>query len=310
VRDAYAWARDVGFARVHDTREATLSPSRLRIARTALWARNIGGLMVLFVMFQLWGTGIGQARSQASLRSSFARSIAANQRTESADGGDGSATPAARNGAGVARIKIPAIGVDQVVVQGTDVGDLRKGPGHYLNTPLPGEPGNAAIAGHRTTFGAPFSRLDDLRPGDAITVVSNRGTFGYTVDKKSVVTPSQDGVLRNLGDDRLTLTTCTPKYSAAKRLVVVARLTTPAVTASARVPDDPVATPHPNQGGDRSAWIPTILWGAMFGLVAVGTHRLVANWHRAPALAIGIPFAFVFLFECFQSLNLLLPANF
>jgi len=310
LRQAVTWARHIGFARVHDTREAALSPARRRIARGALWARNIGALMVAFVIFQLWGTGLGQARSQDSLRASFTKAVAATQRTGAADGTGGPSRASPQNGTAVARIKIPAIGVNQVVVEGTDVGDLRKGPGHYLNTPLPGEPGNAAIAGHRTTFGAPFSRLDDLRPGDPITVTTTKGTFVYNVDTSAVVTPSQDSVLRNGGDDRLTLTTCTPKYSAAKRLVVVARLSTPAALASARTTDPQAAAPHPNQGGDRWAWFPTILWGSLLALVAIGTRRLAVNWHRAPALVVGISFGFVFLFECFQSLNLLLPANF
>ncbi len=124
------------------------------------------------------------------------------------------------------------------------------------------------------------------------------------------VKPSQDGVLRNQGDNRLTLTTCTPKYSAARRLVVVATLSTAPVASPVGGADAAGVAPHPNQGGDRSAWIPTILWGALAELVVIATGRLAANWSRWAALAIGTPFALVFLFECSQSVNLIVPANF
>ena len=76
---------------------------------------------------------------------------------------------------------IPAIGVDKIVVEGVSLADLKKGPGHYPETPLPGQEGNAAIAGHRTTYGAPFNRLDELEPGDEITVTTVQGEFTYEV---------------------------------------------------------------------------------------------------------------------------------
>src|SRR5262249_22686755 len=100
------------------------------------------------------------------------------------------------NGDAVGRITIPKIGVDQIVVEGVDVGELRPGPGHYPGTPLPGQEGNAAIAGHRTTYGAPFGDLDQLTTGDVITVQTVQGTFDYTVNQDPfAVDPSDRDVL-------------------------------------------------------------------------------------------------------------------
>lgn len=127
-------------------------------------------------------------------------------------------------GEAVARIEIPAIGVDQIVVEGVDPESMRRGPGHYPHTPLPGESGNAAIAGHRTTYGAPFHRLDELELGDEILVTTLRGRFRYTMIDLQVVEPDDVTMLDDHGDDRLTLTTTNPKYSVAERLVVSARL--------------------------------------------------------------------------------------
>jgi sortase A len=122
------------------------------------------------------------------------------------------------------RIQIPKIAANFVIVQGTDAGDLREGPGHYVNTPLPGEPGTVAIAGHRTTFLAPFRDIDELKPSDPIQVQMPYGDFTYLVQRTRIVDPSATWVMRKIGYDRLVLTACHPLYSAAQRIVVTARL--------------------------------------------------------------------------------------
>ena len=123
----------------------------------------------------------------------------------------------------VGRIRIPEIDVSKVVVEGTDGGSLRKGPGHYPETPLPGIRGTVAIAGHRTTYGAPFRDLDKLERGDSITLEMPYGRFEYRVEKEQIVDPSATWVTRRVGYDRLVLTACHPKYSAAQRIVIFAR---------------------------------------------------------------------------------------
>jgi sortase A len=127
-------------------------------------------------------------------------------------------------GDAMGRILMPAIGVDDVFVQGTDAGDLSKGPGHYPATPLPGERGTVAIAGHRTTYGAPFRHIDGLHPGDRIELRMPYGRFTYRVERTKIVPPTDLSVIDRVDHDRLVLSACHPLYSAAKRIIVFARL--------------------------------------------------------------------------------------
>jgi sortase A len=122
------------------------------------------------------------------------------------------------------RIEIPKIGVSDVFVQGTGTSDLRKGPGHYPSTPFPGQHGTVAIAGHRTTYGAPFHDVDDLKPGDRIELAMPYGRFEYRVERTRIVAPTALWVTDRVGYDRLVLSACHPLYSAAQRIVVFARL--------------------------------------------------------------------------------------
>ena len=125
------------------------------------------------------------------------------------------------------RIKIPAIGVDTVVVEGTSASALRAGAGHYPSTPLPCENGNVAIAGHRTTYGKPFNQLDRLKAGDVVILETPIGSCTYEITVEPTVTlPTDLSIVANdLTRQMLTLTTCHPKGSAARRLYVKAELT-------------------------------------------------------------------------------------
>ena len=234
-----------------------------------------GVVVVLFAGYQLWGTGIQEARAQSGLRADFEDQLAfAESRlgdlvpdatvTEpdveeveevmpDADVVPPAASPTAldldllallfpETGDAVARIEIPAIDVDKVVVRGVNVADLRKGPGLYPSTELPGNIGNAAIAGHRTTYGAPFNRIDDLAPGDEIVVSTVQGRFVYRVmdaadafegrdgdlvgtgPGHAIVRPDDTWVLGDFDDSRLTLTACHPEFSARQRIIVAAEL--------------------------------------------------------------------------------------
>lgn len=127
-------------------------------------------------------------------------------------------------GDSIGRIELPSLGRDYYVIEGTRTGDLRKGPGHYADSPLPGERGTVAIAGHRTTFGAPFRKIDKLRKGDPIRLQMPYGRFTYRVEKIRIVEPSDVSVKRPVSYDRLVLTACHPLYSAARRVVALARL--------------------------------------------------------------------------------------
>jgi sortase A len=131
----------------------------------------------------------------------------------------------AKDGDGVGRIRIPRIGANYVVVDGTKADDLRKGPGLYEQTPFPGAGGTTAIAGHRTTYGAPFRKVDQLKKGNRIIVTMPYGRFTYTVERLQIVAPTALWVINRVSYDRLVLSACHPLYSAAKRIIVFARLT-------------------------------------------------------------------------------------
>jgi sortase A len=138
-----------------------------------------------------------------------------------------------RDGDAVAELRIPRLGVRAIVVRGTAPGDLREGPGLLDGTPLPGEHGTTAIAGHRTTYGAPFRHLDALRHGDAIALRLPYGSFRYAVQETRIVDPGDLSVLRRVRHDRLVLSACHPLFSAARRIVVLARLVAVGQSASA-----------------------------------------------------------------------------
>jgi sortase A len=134
---------------------------------------------------------------------------------------------AARAGTGdpIGRILAPAMdGLDMVVVQGTDETSLQKGPGHYPETPFPGQGGTVAIAGHRTTYLAPFRHIDSMAPGDRIVLEMPYGRFDYRVQKTAIVDPGDVGIVREVGYERLVLSACHPLYSAEHRYIVFARL--------------------------------------------------------------------------------------
>ena len=129
-----------------------------------------------------------------------------------------------RDGDAIAELRIARIGLRAMVVRGTASDDLREGPGLLDGTPLPGEHGTTAIAGHRTTYGAPFRHLDALRRGDTIGLRLPYGSFRYAVEATRIVDPGDLSVLRRVNHDRLVLSACHPLFSAARRIVVLARL--------------------------------------------------------------------------------------
>ncbi|GIK78194.1 MAG: hypothetical protein BroJett022_18840 [Actinomycetes bacterium] len=124
----------------------------------------------------------------------------------------------------IGRIRIPAIDADYVVIQGTEEADLELGPGHYPDTAIPGQGRTVAIAGHRTTYGAPFNRIDRVDVGDPIALEMPYGRFTYEVTSTRIVDPADTGIVRDIGRERLVLTSCHPLYSAAQRYAVFADL--------------------------------------------------------------------------------------
>lgn len=308
-----------------------------------------GILLLLFVAYQLWGTGLHTDRAQDSLGRAFrTQQEALGLATEPAptttlpsEGAAGTTTtappvtapadlPPLAPGDVVGNISIPQIGADFYIVEGTDLRWLQEGPGHFTNTPLPGQPGNSAIAGHRTTYKAPFNRIDELVPGDLITVTTLQGTFTYEVLPQDpgnggdpighyIVGPSQVEILDDKGDNRLTLMACHPKYSAAQRIVVEAKLVSP--------PAPPTPLPTVSDGGADAAAPTTLpgdlvggndsarLWAVLFSTAAIAVWvgawyvgRRQRDWRwRGVAYVVAFPFFAVLLFFAFDFINQLLP---
>jgi sortase A len=167
--------------------------------------------------WELWGTGFTTQRLQAQLRQGF------EPRINTLPLKDPTANKVRVPGHAVAILRIPRIHLNMVVVEGTDTESLKKGPGHYTGTAYPWQDhGRVAIAGHRTTYLHPFYYLNEMKPGDAIILATEYGTFRYLVTKVIIIVPSDAWVLNQTDRPTLVLTTCNPRYSAAQRLVVVA----------------------------------------------------------------------------------------
>ena len=173
--------------------------------------------------------------SEADLRAVGGRDV-----EEKVEGLAGLFAKQVTTGQGIGRINIPSIDLDIVVVQGTDTASLQKGPGHYEYTAFPGQGKTIAIAGHRTTYLAPFRHINEISDGDEITLEMPYGTFIYEVEKHEIVDPEQTEIVDDVGYERLVLTACHPLYSAAQRWAVFAKLEDVSLfAASDRVWQDP-----------------------------------------------------------------------
>ena len=202
----------------------------------------LGGLTLLFVAYQLWGTGVLTDRYQSDLEDDFSELIdVVENTTTSATDPETSESDESKyaellwrpEGQAMAQLVIPKMGLTATVVSGVSSESLRRGPGHFPDTPMPGMPGNSAIAGHRTTWGAPFGSIEKLEPGDEIKIQTIQGSFTYVVLEQNggrgnfIVSPNEFDVLDqnfNSSPNRLTLVSCHPKLTARNRIIVVAEL--------------------------------------------------------------------------------------
>jgi sortase A len=200
-----------------------------RLLRGAGWTFiGMGSFVLYFLVYQLVGTNAVTSRGQADLRGELQREWSASPSRPSAGSDPRRAVPRRPSlGKGMAVLDIPKIQLEnKIVVEGVGREELRKGPGHVPSTVMPGELGTFGISGHRTTYGAPFYRLNQLAKGDTITVVTRNAIYTYTVTRTAIVKPTDVQVLDNVrGPDgkpkaTITITTCHPRYSARQRLVV------------------------------------------------------------------------------------------
>lgn len=309
---------------------------------------TLGLLILMFVAYQLWGTGIYEAQAQSDLQSQFNKTVQHANATSTSSTSSVTSVPATPNvstttvappptppsGGAVAHIVIPKIGADDFVVEGVGRSDLRKGPGHYPQTPMPGQVGNASIAGHRTTYGAPFNRLAELAVGDKIEITTLTGaTYQYSVTEQLIVKPTDTYVLLptpnpdfdpqhaagpgNWKDlPTLTLTTCNPEYSAAQRLVIKASLD------QAKTPDAPTPIPPPAKATTQKLTVdtgtegategvgPTILWLIIVAIAGALWFLAFRRWRHWYTWFLGaVPFL-VLLFFLYTHIEQLLPTNY
>jgi sortase A len=202
-----------------------------RLLRGTGWTFiGMGSFVLYFLVYQLVGTNAVTSRGQTDLRNELQREWTASAPAPKKD--PRKAVPKrVAPGKALAVMDIPRIELDnKVIVEGVSRDDLRKGPGHVPSTVLPGQPGTFGVSGHRTTYGAPFYRLNELGKGDTITVVTREAIYTYTITRTAIVRPTDTQVLDNvIGPDNkpkatITLTTCHPRYSARQRLIVFGNL--------------------------------------------------------------------------------------
>ena len=290
---------------------------RERLLSLASWVRNFGAIILLFVAWQLWGTAITQHHAENTLEHQFAAQVH-HAPVKAAPGF--TLTPATTSipdppqGTVMAHLQIPKISLDQYVVSGTAEADLAKGPGHYLGTAMPGQAGNVAIAGHRTTHGAPFNRLAELAIGDPIYLTTSSGqTLTYIVSAVPVaVSPSDVTVLNNFGDDRLTLTTCNPEYSAVQRLIVVAAYLPPGATHPVAIAKG-TGKSYKLAPAETSGWDTTLLPLVAIEVLALAGlglafRRLSRVYGRGGRWLILGPVWLALLLALFETLTNFLPA--
>ncbi|MFF3437878.1 class E sortase [Streptosporangium sp. NPDC002721] len=206
----------------------------MRAALRALGDLSVtaGLVVLLFCAYLLWGTGSYTAGQQALLR----RELLEQGIPQAGGAGNRRGEPVGpiRLGGAVAMLAIPRLGDDYryAIVEGVDQDRLRMGPGHYPGTAMPGKIGNFVLSGHRTTYAAPFNRIDELRRGDLIVIDAREARYTYRVTGKRVVDPTEIGVVapvpglpgREPTRALITLSTCHPEYSAAQRLIVSGEL--------------------------------------------------------------------------------------
>jgi sortase A len=278
-----------------------------------------GVLLLFFTAYLLWGTGVYTKHQQDRLE----KTLAANPTVSEKAVAEGKEIPPARPekvpslGAPLFAIKIPKIALDTVVVQGVGVEELKKGPGLFPDcdqvggdcvneAKYPGEKGNVAISGHRTTYGAPFFHLEELQKGDVVDFVSGPARYRYRVRSQEIVDPVQGfRVVEQHGKTELTLTTCNPRFSAAQRLIIHADYEGASRVAAAS-----------GKGGPAPRDVPVIpqdvlILAAIALAAALGSLALSRRYQRTAAyITVSLVGAVGLWVLAFPQIVQLMPANY
>jgi sortase A len=276
-------------------------PLSRRLTRVAgLVLTSVGVIVVLFLVYLLVVTRLTDTDSQ--------RRLLVKYRARIATGLPLPARVPLVKGAPVALLEVPKLGLSKVVTEGTDPDALKHGPGHYRTSSLPGQPGNAVLAGRRTTYGGAFRRVASLHRGDRIVVTTLQGRFTYKVVRTARVKPGEADVLSPTDDSRLTLITSDPAYTASGRRAVVARLDG---RPAARLQTTPAAVADDELGlsGDRGALALVVVWAELLIVTLVAAAFLYRRWARGPTYLLTTPVIVALLFLLFENFDRLLPAT-
>jgi sortase A len=276
-----------------EDRQPTVAVGRRQVVRAVGLGVTLLGVFLLGFAAYLYGlSSVQESRSQATLYKQLSNELG------NALAPVGPTTP----GAPVAILNIPSIGVhDLVVVEGTTSENLRLGPGHLRDTPLPGQGGTSMIYGRRTTFGAPFSRLAQLRPGDKITAITGQGTSSYTV----VALGSSHRLVENPATNQLILLTAASSTIPTYYLYVDANLTSTAQQSPGGLPD--IGPQETALSGDDNALVLTTLWAFALALVSVGATVAAARWSPWLTYLCAAPIVLAVLWNLYENLAALLP---
>jgi len=273
--------------------------ARRRAAATAGIVLLVMGLAIaLFMLYEFAYTNQLEHRSQRSLLSTFRQRLAIAQF-------DAPDAPVQSGPAAI--IRIPAIGLNQVVVEGSSPSDLKEGPGHLPSSPLPGEFGNSVILGHRLTYGSPFARLDQLQKGDTIDVLTGQGHFTYTVAGSQVVSPGQPDVIGPTADSRLTLITSTSAFGSDRRAVTATLKGNPIGVATR--PPAAAGVDEAGTSGDTAGLYLAVIWLIALGGGAYGAVHVYRSWPRPAAHLVTTPPLMMLLLLAYQNLDRFLPGT-
>lgn len=306
------------------------------------WRRIIGGIGITLIVsgllllgliaYQLWGTGIQTREAQRTLANEFNSLVASTSTTTTLPSTSTTepkeiVIPDPEEGDVIAYLSIEKMNLDVYVVEGVRYRDLKIGPGHYPTTPMIGTLGNAAVAGHRSTYDAPFGDIEKLEVGDKIEVQTTYGYFTYKVTGFEIVEPTKVEVIANPTPDvaTLTLTTCHPKFSSDKRYIVYSKLVkekSPPVKIKTESGDEPTVAPTNSEEAfaegwwhDSAAWPHVFGWTlsllAIVALVFGLRRRFATRFKHTTLVAVGgllIPFL-ICLYFFYENLSRLLPTN-
>ena len=252
--------------------------------RALMWSGRVltalGLLALGFLVYEFLLSNLSMQQAQLGLVTAFKASV------QSTRLGAPDVVPA--EGEPIAMLKVPRLGIDMVVVEGSSAEDLKAGPGHLRVSPLPGEFGNAVIVGRRTTYGGVFRNLDRLRPGDIFTAVTGQGTFTYkTVEVRRAAEGNADPLTGTL-DSRLTLATSDPAMVGSGRLYAVAKLVGRPVDVARRAA--PAATVADLGLAADPSWLaPGFIWTQLVLTAAWMTWRFRRRWPPSVLLMFAAP---------------------